>query len=206
MTSVSTARRTESVLARPDDGYVRHVVRTHLHPETGSRYWLERDRRLGLDAYSRVETFEDLKRWVGFRDLEDQLDFERATRSRPVEDFIPASLLADRERWIWVSQTGGTTGPAKHGNWDSRYWRRILDFTDEFLDAHGIPRDVNWLFIGPMGPHTTGRLVVSIAEHRGGRCFSIDLDPRIVKIFGTEGMHEASDRYIRHIWDQVTAV
>ena len=206
MTSVSTARRTESVLARPDDGYVRHVVRTHLHPETGSRYWLERDRRLGLDAYSRVETFEDLKRWVGFRDLEDQLDFERATRSRPVEDFIPASVLADRERWIWVSQTGGTTGPAKHGNWDSRYWRRILDFTDEFLDAHGIPRDVNWLFIGPMGPHTTGRLVVSIAEHRGGRCFSIDLDPRIVKIFGTEGMHEASDRYIRHIWDQVTAV
>jgi thienamycin biosynthesis protein ThnN len=197
--------RQPSALSAVSDEYVRHIVEVHLHPDAGTPYWLERDQRLGAEAYQRVHTFGDFQRWVGFRDAADQQAFEQATRHRPVENFIPRSVLAS-DRWIWVSQTGGTTGPAKHGNWDSTYWRRILDFTDEFLDGHGVPRDVNWLFIGPMGPHTTGRLVVSIAEHRGGRCFSIDLDPRIVKIFGTEGMMEASDRYIRHIWDQVRAV
>jgi thienamycin biosynthesis protein ThnN len=48
--------------------------------------------------------------------------------------------------------------------------------------------------------------VISIAEHRGGRCFSIDLDPRIVKIFGAEGRDDAYERYIRHIWDQAESI
>jgi thienamycin biosynthesis protein ThnN len=81
-----------------------------------------------------------------------------------------------------------------------------LEFTDEFLDLHGVPRNENWLFLGPTGPHTTGRLVIAIAEHRGGRCFSIDLDPRIIKVFGTEGMWDAYERYIRHIWEQAEAI
>jgi thienamycin biosynthesis protein ThnN len=48
--------------------------------------------------------------------------------------------------------------------------------------------------------------VVSIAQTRGGRCFSIDLDPRIVKIFGAEGNTDAYTRYLKHIWDQVGGI
>jgi thienamycin biosynthesis protein ThnN len=192
-------------LSEPSPAYIQRITQTHLNPDSGSPYWIERDRRLGHDAFRNVYTFEDLKRLVGFQDLEDQRRFERDTRILPLESFIPRSILASG-RTVWASQTGGTTGAPKHGNWDSAYWEQILAFSDEFLDAHGVPRDVNWLFIGPTGPHTTGRLVISMAEHRHGKCFCIDLDPRIVKIFGTEGLQEAYNRYIQHIWDQALPI
>jgi thienamycin biosynthesis protein ThnN len=203
LTSAVPARA--AALSFPSDSYVQRITRTHLHPETGTPYWLERDRRLGANAFHGVTTFENFKSIVGFRDAGEQAQFEHGTRYRPLETFIPASLRASG-RWIWASQTGGTTGTPKHGNWDSAYWERILEFTDEFLDLHGVPRNENWLFLGPTGPHTTGRLVIAIAEHRGGRCFSIDLDPRIIKVFGTEGMWDAYERYIRHIWEQAEAI
>jgi len=185
--------------------FVRRIVQTHFDPEGGTPYWLERDKRLAIQAFERVGTFDDFKRLVGFRDSSEQRQYERDARFLPLESFIPRSVVASG-RWIWASQTGGTTGAPKHGTWDSVYWAQNLSLSDEFLDLHGVPRHCNWLFLGPTGPHTTGRLVISIAEHRGGRCFSIDLDPRIVKIFGTEGAHDAYDRYIRHIWDQAESI
>ncbi|MEE6258685.1 AMP-binding protein [Plantactinospora sonchi] len=187
-----------------DDDVVR-IVRRHLDPRTGSQFWLERDRALGSTAYEKVSGLADAVRLVGLRDATDQERYEEATRRRPVEDFVPRDVR-ESERFLWASQTGGTTGAPKHGTWGSTYWRAVLDCSDHFLDRHGVPRGRNWLFVGPMGPHTTGRLVVNFAERRGGRCFSIDLDPRIVKIYGEEGMTAASDRYLRHIWDQVEAV
>ena len=195
-----------SSLFFPDSNWIKKIIALHFDPNGGgSPYWLERDKRLGTRALEKAEDWNSFKSVVGFRNLEEQRDFERATRTEALERFIPSSILAG-DQTIWASQTGGTTGLPKHGTWGSEYWRRILDFTDEFLDLYGIPKKQNWLFIGPTGPHTTGRLIISIAENRGGRCFTIDLDPRIVKIFGEEGMHQAYQRYVRHIWDQVAAI
>jgi thienamycin biosynthesis protein ThnN len=203
--STATPAAPPSVLGPISDDHVRRVVRLHLDPDQGSPYWVERDRRLGTRAFDRVQGWADAVELLSFRDDADQLQFEEASRRLPVENFIPRSVRAG-SGFLWASQTGGTTGPVKHGTWGERYWRDVLDFTDEFLDLHGVPRGENWLFIGPMGPHTTGRLVVAFAERRGGLCFSIDLDPRIVKIFGAEGMTAAYDRYVRHLWDQVRGI
>jgi thienamycin biosynthesis protein ThnN len=188
-----------------EDEDVVRCIRAHLHPRTGSPYWLERDRSLGVNGYETVPGLSDVRRLVGLRDETDQAGYEEAARRRPVEDFLPESLRGVRDR-LWVSETGGTTGLPKHGTWTGSYWDDTLAFSDHMLDLHGIPREQNWLYIGPMGPHTTGRLMVSISEHRGGSCFTIDLDPRIVKIFGEEGMQQAYNRYVQHIWDQVLAV
>jgi thienamycin biosynthesis protein ThnN len=195
-----------STLLRPvtDDDVVR-CVRAHLHPDTGSPYWLERDRALGVNAYETITGLQDARHLVGLRDDADHARYEEAARRRPIEDFLPQPIRLMRDR-LWVSQTGGTTGLPKHGTWCGSYWDDTIAFSDRMLELHGVPRDENWLYIGPMGPHTTGRLVVSIAEHRGGSCFTIDLDPRIVKIFGEEGMQQAYDRYVQHIWDQVAAI
>jgi thienamycin biosynthesis protein ThnN len=204
ISELATSSRS-SVLHFPTPEYVERVTRMHLDPESGTAYWIDRDRNFAADAFHRVRTFDDFKNLVGFRDALDQSRFEHDTRALPLETFIPKSVVASG-RWIWASQTGGTTGTPKHGNWDAVYWHEILRFSDEFLDLHGVPRNCNWLFLGPSGPHTTGRLVVSLAEHRGGRCFSIDLDPRIVKIFGNEGRHDAYQRYIEHIWAQADPI
>jgi thienamycin biosynthesis protein ThnN len=194
-----------SMLGDVTDDHVRRVVRLHFDPDGGSPYWIERDRRLGTDALRRVHGWADAVALLSFRDEADQRHFEEASRRTPVENFVPRTVR-DSPGFLWAAQTGGTTGAFKHGTWGSRYWEQVLEFSDEFLDLHQVPREENWLFVGPMGPHTTGRLAVAIAERRGGMCFSIDLDPRIVKIFGAEGMTDAADRYVRHIWDQVRAV
>jgi thienamycin biosynthesis protein ThnN len=194
-----------SALCSPTPEYVEHITRIHLDPDSGTPYWIERDQQLSAQALARVKTFDDFKRLIGFRDAQDQSRFEHGTRYLPLETFIPKSVVA-KGHWIWASQTGGTTGAPKHGTWGSAYWDEVLKFSDEFLDLHMVPRNCNWLFLGPSGPHTTGRLVIAIAEHRGGRCFSIDLDPRIVKVFGSEGMHDAYERYIRHIWSQADPI
>lgn len=194
-----------SVLGDITDDLVRHVVQLHLDPDEGSPYWVERDRRLGTDALHTVHGWPDAQRLLAFRDTADQMRFEEASRRTPVENFVPRTVRRGAG-FLWAAQTGGTTGAFKHGTWGERYWRHILAFSDEFLDLHGVPSGGNWLFVGPMGPHTTGRLVVAIAERRGGLCFSIDLDPRIVKVYTAEGMVDAADRYVRHIFDQVRAV
>jgi thienamycin biosynthesis protein ThnN len=188
----------------PTNEYVRHIVQTHLHPQSGTPYWIKRDAEKKTNAYRDVHTFEDFKRLVCFQTSEEQFQFERATRMEPLENFIPISVRGQRR--IWASETGGTTGIPKHGCWDEHYWKHTLDFSDHFLDAFGTPRNANWLFAGPMGPHTTGRLIVSITENRGGLCFTIDLDPRFIKILGHEGQAEMYERYIRHIWDQVAFI
>ncbi len=192
-------------LSKVDSSYIKKIMGTHFHPETGTAYWLARDRKLNVNALGRVKNFEDFQTHVGFQNAEERQQFEKDTRYKPLEEFIPKSILKS-QRTIWASQTGGTTGSPKHGNWDSFYWEKILQFSDEFLDLHGVPRSVNWLFIGPTGPHTTGRLIISIAENRGGLCYTIDLDPRIVKIYGNLGMSDAYSTYIKHIWDQVESI
>ncbi len=194
-----------SCLHFPDDAYVRKVVERHLNPEGGTPYWIEEDTRRGARALHEVSTFDDFKRLVAFDGIRAQQRFEKNARCRPIEDFIPRSVVSSGA-WIWASQTGGTTGLPKHGCWSAEYWNRVMEFSDEFLDLHGVPRACNWLFLGPTGPHTTGRLVISLAERRGGRCFCIDLDPRIVKIFGEEGMAVAQERYIAHIWAQAEPI
>jgi thienamycin biosynthesis protein ThnN len=186
--------------------YLQHIIDIHFHPSMGSKYWINRQRGLKFKDVKSVKDFVSFKEVIGFQDASDQVKFENDTRTLPIEVFIPTRIINDNTRTIWVSQTGGTTGIPKHGCWDSEYWKNVMAYSDEFLDHHRIPRNCNWLFMGPMGPHTTGRLVVSICENRGGRCFSIDLDPRFVRIALNENLKSSYDRYIRHIWEQAESI
>ncbi len=187
------------------DDRVMSVIERHFNPGSGSDYWLDWARRHKMDPIREIRTPDDVFERLHFVDAEDQDHYETAARQRPIECFIPKSIQ-DSDRWIWVSETGGTTGLPKRGNWDSKYWQFVMEFSDHFMDEYGFPRNANWMYISPTGPHTIGRMVVSYAEQRGGKCFTIDLDPRIVKTFLREGNSAAADRYIRHIWDQVAAV
>ena len=187
------------------DEHVRRIVALHFDPEHGSPYWLERDQRMGTRALQKVQGWQDALSVLAFQNQADQEHFEEAARRRPIEQFVPKSVRRGGG-FLWAAQTGGTTGLPKHGTWGAAYWRHVREFSNYFMDLHGVPRGGNWMYISPMGPHTIGRLCVDWAESRGGSCFSIDLDPRIVKIFGEEGMTQAYNRYIDHIWDQVRAV
>ena len=131
-----------STLLRPvtDDVVVR-CVRAHLHPDTGSPYWLERDRALGASAYETITGLQDAHSLVGLRDDADQARYEEAARRRPIEDFLPQPIRVMRDR-LSVSQTGGTTGLPKHGTWSGRYWDDTIAFDQRWnlsCSRFGIP-------------------------------------------------------------------
>lgn len=188
-----------------DADHLNAIVRLHCDAGTGAPYWSRRYAALAATPGVGIGSLEEFKRSFALRDLREQAQYEDHLRTLPIEEFIPKAVL-DRREWLWASETGGTTGIAKRGTWGCRYWHEILKFSDEFLDLHGVARNQNWLYIGPTGPHTTGRLMVSIAEGRGGRIFTIDLDPRIVRVYLRDEDTAAVSRYVRHIWEQVDPI
>lgn len=184
--------------------YIQEILEAHLNPDTGSDYWCAEYGIKGYEDIEKIHSFESFKRLFSF-DFDQQRKFEAATRNFPVENFIPKSVQMEN-KFLWVSQTGGTTGRAKHGTWGEEYWDDVIGFSKIMMQMHDLDGRCNWLFIGPTGPHTTGRWAISLAESFGGKCFTIDLDPRIVRIFDDEEMYDASKRYREHIWSQVRDV
>lgn len=204
METTTETKQSPGGLKQLDPAYLSEILRLHLDADEGSPYWKQRAAELNLKAED-LSSFEEFRRKFAFKNRADQSQYEEHLRKLPIEEFIPKKILREA-KWLWASETGGTTGIAKRGTWGNAYWKKILRFSDEFLDLHTVPRNENWLFIGPTGPHTTGRLMVSIAENRGGRIFCIDMDPRIVRIYLQEGNTDGVERYVRHIWEQVEPI
>ncbi len=67
------------------------------------------------------------------------------------------------------------------------------------------PRGLNWLFIGPSGPHVIGQAARGSAAALGSPDpFAVDLDPRWAKKLVPGSF--AWNRYLRHVEDQALAV
>lgn len=179
------------------DEWVRHVVSIHFHPEHGAPYWVERARELKIDAGRDIRGFSDLA-VLGFFDTRD-------LRQRDVRAFLPAALARDPGR-LRVYETGGTTGaPGRIAVED--YWRLQVRWMDWFFDALlSFPRDVNWLWAGPTGPHVVGDLCRDLANRRGGMCFFVDMDSRFVKALVKKGDRATLEAYQDHVRRQVYAI
>ena len=68
---------------------------------------------------------------------------------------------------------------------------------DEFF-----PPGADWLMLGPSGPRRLRLAVEHLAQHRGGICFSVDLDPRwVIKLLKSGQPRQAED-YKRHVVEQ----
>lgn len=179
------------------DPWVRHVVDIHFHPAHGTRFWLDREKELGIDARRDIRCYEDLA-LLGFFPIE-------AMRTRSVLDFVPAAIANDPGR-IHVHETGGTTGspsriPVRE------YFKMINGFMTWYLDeVVGFPKTGNWLFVGPTGPHGIAESTINMAEARGGICYLIDLDPRFIKLLYQQGDMRTVGLYMEHIRRQVYSI
>jgi len=173
------------------------VLETHFDPRWGARYWLERVASLGFDPRREIRSIEDLER-MGPMPLEKLAE-------RPVEHFIP-KRFHDRVREFVTSETGGTTGPPKRTAFLQREFEEA--FVTPFLAAAEIlsfPRDRNWLFIGPSGPHVIGKAARACAVAMGSiDPFSVDFDPRWVRRLPEGSM--ARERYVEHVLQQAEAI
>ncbi|MBI4971249.1 MAG: hypothetical protein HZC17_05365 [Candidatus Omnitrophica bacterium] len=176
---------------------LQRILEIHLDPQSGSRYWLEKEKVLGFSIQDQIQTEDDLWR-LGPMNLND-------LSVRPVEDFIPMRFLQQNRKLI-TAETGGATGRPKITAYFEEEFHKI--FVESFigvamaLDFSGVGR---WLWIGPGGPHVIGKACNAIAkEMSGSDAFSIDFDPRWYRKLETGSVARA--RYLEHILSQALSV
>jgi hypothetical protein len=172
------------------DEHVREIVRWHFDPATGCPFWLDFARRLDFDPRKEIGGYDDLARLGHFAD--------EWLRGGPIRRFVPRAY-ADRP--ISVFETGGSTGLPK-----SRI--NVEDFRIDYeelssrLPERGFPRGADWLMLGPTGPRRLRLAIEHLAQHRGGICFLVDLDPRWVNQLIREGRPRELEAYKRHVVEQ----
>ncbi len=172
------------------DAHVRETVAWHFDPQTGSPFWLERAAGLGFDPRKEVHGYDDLKLFGHFEDS--------WLRGGPVRRWIPRGLAG---RPAYVFETGGSTGVPKSRVNIEDFQIDYERFSDE-LPAEGFPPGADWLMLGPTGPRRLRLSVEHLAQHRGGICFHVDLDPRWVNKLIKLGRFRELEEYKAHVIEQ----
>ena len=176
------------------DAWAREVVAWHFDPATGCPFWLERARQLDFDPRKDVKRYEDLDRFGMFED--------EWLRGGPVQRWVPKGLAG---KPVYVFETGGSTGVPKARISIDDFRIDYEMFSDTIPDA-AFPRGADWLSIGPSGPRRLRLAVEHLAQHRGGICFMLDLDPRwVIKLLKWQEM-DMFEKYKKHVIDQAVVL
>jgi hypothetical protein len=172
------------------DAHVREIVDWHFSPQTGTPFWLERARTLGWDPRKEIQAYEDLDRLGPFQD--------EWLRGGPVRRWVPKAYATHA---ISIFETGGSTGVPKSRINNNDFRIDYEMFSDTLPDEH-FPKGADWLMVGPSGPRRLRLAVEHLAQHRGGICFCVDLDPRwVIKLIKARQMDQV-EAYKRHVIDQ----
>jgi len=176
------------------DRHVREIVQWHFDPATGCPFWLERAKQFTFDPVHDVQGFADLQKFGLFED--------EWLRGGPVRRWVPTTYAA---KPIYVFETGGTTGvPKTRINIED--FRIDYELFSDTLPEDKFPKGSNWLMLGPSGPRRLRLAVEHLAQHRGGICFCVDLDPRWVIKLIQKGWGEHLEAYKNHVIDQAVTI
>ena len=176
------------------DEHTLKMVHWHFSEETGSPFWLEKKAELNFDPLTDVKSFDDLKKFPHFED--------EWLRGGPVRRWVPKGHA---NKPTYVFETGGTTGIPKSRVVVEDHWTDYELFSDTLPEEH-FPKGANWLMLGPSGPRRLRLAVEHLAQHRGGICFCIDLDPRWVVKLIKKGWMDHLEEYKKHCIDQAVTV
>ncbi len=169
------------------------VLAVHFDAKWGTPYWLDRARAMGFDPRDAIRSIRDLPR-MGTMTQADLL-------ARPLEHFIPKSILQDRPA-LRVAQTGGTTGQPVWTAYNQDEF--VAAFVEPFAAAAAhvrFPVGGSWLYVGPSGPHIIGQAAREIARRsQAASPFCVDFDSRWARKLPDDSF--AATRYVGHIVDQ----
>jgi hypothetical protein len=194
-TSASPELAASSAAAREKlDAHVREIIHWHFSPETGCPFWLDYASRLGWDPRQQVRAYTDLDKFPFFED--------EWLRGGPVSRWVPRGLAG---RPVYVFETGGSTGiPKSRMQIDD--WRIDYEMFSDTLPDQYFPKGADWISVGPTGPRRLRLAVEHLAQHRGGNCFGLDLDPRWVIKLVKSGQMAMMERYKQHVIDQALTI
>lgn len=176
------------------DAHVRDIIQWHFDPKTGCPFWLDFADRLGWDPREHIHTYADLDLFPPFQD--------EWLRGGPVRRWVPKGLA---HKPVYVFETGGSTGvPKTRINIDD--FRIDYEMFSETLDDRYFPKGGDWLMLGPSGPRRLRLAVEHLAQHRGGVCFCVDLDPRWVTKLVKSGRMDLMNEYKDHVINQALTI
>ncbi len=176
------------------DAWTREMVAWHFDPATGSPFWLERAKGFAFDPRRDVKGYADLKLFPPFED--DWL------RGGPVRRWVPKGQAG---KPVSIFETGGSTGvPKSRANVDD--FKLDYEAFGETLPEKYFPKGADWLMVGPSGPRRLRLAIEHLAQHRGGICFMVDLDPRWVIKLIKKGQHDQAEAYKQHVIEQALTV
>ena len=162
------------------DAHVRDIVRWHFDPATGCPFWLD--------------TRADARRSIRGTTIHGYDDLDRSVRSR-TSGCAAGRCGAGCRRRTRTSRSSSSR-PAAAPACRSRA-SRIEDFRidyenfSETLPDEYFPKGADWLMVGPSGPRRLRLAVEHLAQHRGGICFMVDLDPRwVIKLIKMRQMEQ----------------
>ncbi len=172
---------------------IKKILALHFNRENGTPYWLEKQKQLGFNVAEEIASVHDFHR-IGIMDI-------NALRTRPLEDFLPRSIVSGKPEVI-LSETAGTTGPP---------CRRIFtqqEFNTAFVhpwlkavERFQFPQGGCWLFVGPGGPHIIDRAARAMARAVGSmEPYTVDCDVRWIKRQKKNSL--GFNVYMDHVLDQ----
>ncbi len=184
---------TDEARAQLDDR-VQEIIKWHFSEETGTPFWLDWMKGAGWDPREEVKCIDDIVKFDHFEDA--------WLRDEKNERFVPNAY---KNRPFNVFETGGTTGlPKQRVGWDD-YKHDYEQFSDQLSDEF-FPKGGNWIMVGPTGPRRLRLAVEHLANHRGGSCYHVDLDPRWVKrLIGRKELDQV-ERYQAHVMAQAVEI
>ena len=190
--TVATALDPSAIKAAQEklDAHVRDIVRWHFDPATGSPFWLERAKSFDFDPMTEVNGYTDLDKFGFFQD--------EWLRGGPVRRWVPKAY---EKSPIYTFETGGSTGVPKSRINVNDFRIDYENFSETLPDEY-FPKGADWLHVGPSGPRRLRLAIEHLAQHRGGMCFMVDLDPRwVIKLIKNRQMDQM-EAYKRHVIDQ----
>ncbi|MFQ6759322.1 MAG: hypothetical protein D9V46_01280 [Deltaproteobacteria bacterium] len=176
---------------------IEEIIAIHFDPRTGSAFWLEQEKKLGLEARKEITGCESFH-------LFGPMDTE-ALRTRPLLDFIPNRFHNELPSMI-LAESGGTTGtPIRRVYRPDEFSAAFVDSWKRAATARDFPRGCNWLFVGPSGPHIIGQSARAMARSLGSlEPFAVDCDVRWIKRQATGSL--GFTLYLDHVLDQAMNV
>ncbi len=174
------------------DEHLNRIIKIHFDEKSGSEYWLKVRKKLTFDPFKDINDLKDLDLF-GFLSSD-------TLRNYPVEIFIPKLFLKNKSELI-LGSSGGRTGKPKWIAYGKETYDYNLKMLNDLMDRKGIPKDLNFLYVGPTGPHLFGKRVFDLCKLRGGLFYSIDFDPRWVRMLESVERKKYVDHLVKQTLD-----
>ena len=173
------------------DAWVRELMQWHFSPETGCPFWLQWAEKAGWDPRKEIKTYDDLDKFGLFQD--------EWLRGGPVRRWVPKAYAGQADLHVRDRRQHRR---AEVAHQHRRLPHRLRDCSATRCRTTSFPKGADWLMVGPSGPRRLRLAIEHLAQHRGGICFMVDLDPRWVIKLIKMGEMEMMELYKRHVIDQ----